>query len=530
MPAERLSATPVRVLMAVIPRWRIVAASRRQPGDDPLLVVDRGAVVDCCSRAAEEGVIPGLSVRAAQLRCPDAVVVPHDPASEEVLFDEVVREIETSVAPSVHVVRPGVVAVTARGVARFYGGEHAAAQRMSEVLARIGYTDAGISVADGLFAAEVAGSEAASSQDHAPKILNPGMSTAFLASHDVSVLARTGRVDESLVRTLRQLGLTTLGAFAGLDRQHVVQRFAEAGQRAHDWARGMDVTVLSAHRLEDDDAMEVVLDDPEPSGAQVVAVVRPVAEEFMAGLAANGRVCSQARILIRATTGLSERTWRQPWQFSSDDLVARLSRQLDDLPRTVDEFGADEFCQSGVEAVRIVPTIHRAGEAAEGLFGARPTEHLVHVISQLQEKLGPEGVLVGEVAGGRMLKDRRRLVPFGTVAEDARPVDRPWPGHLDGPAPGIVYSRPLPARLETTDGMPLTTSSDLPTISPGWFHDGTSRRRVIAWAGPWPVHQRWWSTPAVSVERVQLVTEDQQAWVLAGSADRWWVEARYDEA
>ena len=66
---------------------------------------------------------------------PEAVVVPHDPASEEILFDEVVREIEKSVAPSVHVVRPGVAAVAARGVARFYGGERAAAQRMSEVLA-----------------------------------------------------------------------------------------------------------------------------------------------------------------------------------------------------------------------------------------------------------------------------------------------------------------------------------------------------------------------------------------------------------
>ncbi|MCM8899194.1 hypothetical protein LRP60_11880, partial [Cutibacterium acnes] len=43
------------------------------------------------------------------------------------IFDEVVREIEKSVAPSVHVVRPGVAAVAARGVARFYGDEVAAA-------------------------------------------------------------------------------------------------------------------------------------------------------------------------------------------------------------------------------------------------------------------------------------------------------------------------------------------------------------------------------------------------------------------
>ena len=528
--AERLSPFPVRVLLMVIPQWRIVAASRLHPGDAPLMIADRGVVIDCCARAAEEGVIPGLRVRAAQLRCPEGVVVPYDSASEEVLFDEVVREIEKSVAPSVHVVRPGVAAVAARGVARFYGDEVAAAERMVNVLTHIGYPHVGVSVADGLFAAEVAATDNSGEGKRAPVFLASGTSRAFLAPYDVSVLARTGRADGELVRTLRQLGLTTMGAFADLDRQHVVQRFADAGQRAHDWARGMDVTMLSSRRPQDDDAMEVVFDDPEPSGAQVVAKVRPVVEELMTRLAETGRVCSQVRILLRATTGFSEHTWRQPWQFSGDDLLARLSRQLSDLPRGTDEFGADEFCQSGVQAVRIVPTIHRAGEAAEGLFGARPTEHLVHVISQLQERLGPEGVLVGEVAGGRMLKDRRRLVPFGTVVENARPVDRPWPGHLDGPAPGIVYSRPLPARLETTDGMPLTTSSDLPTITPGWFHDGTSRRRVIAWAGPWPVHQRWWSTPTVSVERVQLITEDQQAWVLAGSADRWWIEARYDEA
>ncbi|WP_288784840.1 DNA polymerase Y family protein [uncultured Cutibacterium sp.] len=530
MSAERLSPFPVRVLLVVVPKWRVVAASRRHPGDDPLMVVDRGVVIDCCARAAEEGVVPGLRVRAAQLRCPGGVVVPYDPASEEVLFDEVVREIEKSVAPSVHVVRPGVAAVAARGVARFYGSEIAAAERMANVLTHIGYPQVGVSVADGLFTAEVAATDGSGEGKRGPILLPSGTSRAFLAPYDVSVLARTGRADEGLIRTLRQLGLTTMGAFAGLDRQHVAQRFAEAGQRAHDWVRGMDVTVLLSRRPQNDDAVEVVLDDPEPSGAQVVTKVRPVVEELMTRLAETGRVCSQARILLRATTGFSERTWRQPWQFNSDDLLARLLRQFDDLPRGTDEFGADEFCQSGVEAVCIVPTIHRAGEAAGGLFGARPTEHLVHVISQLQEKLGPEGVLVGEVAGGRMLKDRRRLVPFGTVVEDARPVDRPWPGHLGGPAPGIVYSRPLPARLETTDGMPVTTSSDLPTITLGWFHDGRSRRRVIAWAGPWPVHQRWWSTPAVSVERVQLVTEDQQAWVLAGSADRWWVEARYDEA
>lgn len=294
MSVERLSPFPVRVLLMVVPKWQIVVASRRYPGDDPLMIVDRGIVIDCCARAAEEGVVPGLRVRAAQLRCPEGIVVPYDPASEEILFDEVVREIEKFVAPSVHVVRPGVAAVAARGVARFYGSEVAAAERMVNALTHLGYPHVGVSVADGLFAAEVAATDGNGDGKRNPVFLTSGTSRAFLAPYDISVLARTGRASEGLVRTLCQLGLTTMGAFADLDPQHVVQRFADAGQRAHNWARGMDVTVLSPRRPQDDDAMEVVLDDPEPSGTQIVSKVRPMVEEFMTRLAETGRVCSQA--------------------------------------------------------------------------------------------------------------------------------------------------------------------------------------------------------------------------------------------
>lgn len=47
--AERLSPFPVRVLLMVIPQWRIVAASRLHPGDAPLMIADRGVVIDCCA-------------------------------------------------------------------------------------------------------------------------------------------------------------------------------------------------------------------------------------------------------------------------------------------------------------------------------------------------------------------------------------------------------------------------------------------------------------------------------------------------
>ncbi|MBD4633489.1 DNA polymerase Y family protein, partial [Xanthomonas citri pv. citri] len=83
--------------------------------------------------------------------------------------------------PSVHVVRPGVAAVAARGVARFYGDEVAAAERMVNVLTHIGYPHVGVSVADGLFAAEVAATDNSGEGKRAPVFLASGTSRAFLA-------------------------------------------------------------------------------------------------------------------------------------------------------------------------------------------------------------------------------------------------------------------------------------------------------------------------------------------------------------
>ncbi|WP_130865900.1 DNA polymerase Y family protein [Acidipropionibacterium timonense] len=558
-----LSTSPARVILVRIPQWRVWSArnhlgrghsegSRAEGSraeepfdpDVPLLVVDRGRVIACCDRAAEEGVEVGLRTRAAQLRCPDAVVVDHDPQIEAEGFARVVAAIEAGVAPGVHVVRPGVAAVQARGPARFYGSEEAAARRLLEVVrcpddpGTAGHPGATVAVADGLFAAEQAAALATPL-----RIVPSGRSRVFLSDLDVAVL---GRPD--LTTTLHGLGLRTLGLFAELDRADVSSRFGPDGLLCHELARGMDVPVLSPYRPSDDHAVEVVLDDPLASADEIEAAVRPAVEALMAELGATGRVCSEARILVRSTSGLSERTWRQPWLLDADDLVTRVLRQVARVPGSssatrsptgwpgvgrpgtgsgeVDE----DFCQRGVEAIRIVPTVHSAAEQAEGLFGARPAEHLVHVIARVQGRLGPESVLVPDVVGGRLLKDRRRLTPFGSVPDDrARPVGRPWPGHLDGPAPTIVYDRPPRVEVRAEDGSCLRVDDEFVTGEPVWLTAGGRRCRVVAWAGPWPVHQRWWDAHATRIDRLQVVTDDRQAWVLATSSGTWWAEARYDE-
>ena len=52
---------------------------------------------------------------------------------------------------------------------------------------------------------------------------------------------------------------------------------------------------------------------------------------------------------------------------------------------------------------------------------------------------------------------------------------------------------------------------------------------VQAWAGPWPLEERWWdSARRRRRARLQLVTADGQARLLTLESGRWRVEATYD--
>jgi protein ImuB len=59
--------------------------------------------------------------------------------------------------------------------------------------------------------------------------------------------------------------------------------------------------------------------------------------------------------------------------------------------------------------------------------------------------------------------------------------------------------------------------------------DGGPWLAVTAWAGPWPVTERWWDGAGGRRRaRFQLVTEDGNAWLAAVQDGQWLIEASYD--
>jgi protein ImuB len=518
-----------RTMVLWCPDWPVRAARSAAdlPQDAPLALIDHGLVFACSPSARQEGVRRGLTVREAQFRCTDLVVLPYDRDLDRRAFEPVLDGIE-ALTPGVAVVRPGTCAIRARGPVRYYGGEEAAALALLNYLHTTGLTEARVGIADGPFAAE----QAARRGGVPVRIIPPGGSAAFLAPLPVAEV-----VDGPLGILLARLGVHTLGQLAALPEQDVHRRFGAAAARAHGRASGHEreevVPRTPAPVFDRGQDFEPALDRID----QLAFALRSTADDFVRALREQTLVCTAVSILVTTEDGsLTDRAWRHPRWFTATDLIDRVRWQLQGEGR------AGSGLAAGI--VRVVFTPDRVDAVAnheDGLWGTGPDERIHHALTRVQGLVGHTGVVTATVGGGRMLADRQRWVPWGddtAPGADARGAARPWSGSLGGLTPSTVYREHRPVTLLTADGRPVT-ADDRGALAgePASFRPdsvdptgrGTGPHRVVGWAGPWPVQERWWDPEtARTVQRLQIVDDTGDAWLLALDDRGWRAEARYD--
>ena len=515
-----------RTMVLWSPDWPITAVVREESlsPEAPIALIDKGMVFACSAAARADGVKRGLRVREAQSRCPALVVLPYLPVLDSRAFEPVVTALE-GMTPGVQVMRPGMLAVRARGPAGYYGGEKPAALAFIGALADLGIRGARVGIADGPFTAEQA-----ARLTPTVRVVPAGTSAAFLEALSVGLLG-----DVALVTLLRRLGIHTLGEFSTLDPVDVRERFGSAGARLHSLASGHDSRSVAARtpprQLERVVDFEPALDRVD----QVTFGVLAISEHFLEGLTAARLVCTAVRIEIESESGgFSGRSWLHPRSFTATEVVDRVRWQLQG---GTTEAGLD----SGVVRVRITPeNVDSIGNHEHGLWGAGPDERVHHALSRVQSMLGHEEVLTAVVGGGRALADRQQLVAWGDRPADAAAAvaRQPWPGQLPAPAPATVFAVPHPVHVLSASGEPVSVDGrGALSGSPARFSGsaGSRARDITAWAGPWPLDERWWSNEggrAVgvrrSIHRFQVVDADGIAWLLVLDGDHWVAEARYD--
>ena len=228
----------------------------------------------------------------------------------------------------------------------------------------------------------------------------------------------------------------------------------------------------------------------------------------------------------------------------------------------------------------LVPEEVRPDEGRQlGFWGndAAVDSRAARALARVQGLLGPGAALTGVLQGGRDYTEQVHLVPWGEPrvpirlgapaggagqgqtgsawagTSKARRPPRPstsvrgsrrmtakpgpdknetplWPGHLPGLAPAVVHQPPLPAQVTDESGDPVSvgsrgTASARPTrLTIG----GGKQMAISAWAGPWPLEERWWDAGGRRRARFQVCTVEGAAYLLAREGQRWWVEATYD--
>ncbi len=223
--------------------------------------------------------------------------VTEDPGADARAFAPVVERLERLVT-GVQVVRPGLCVVRARGPARWYGNERAAALALVQAVAEAipAGDDALIvkgAVADGPFTAE----RAARVGDPVA-VVPEGESAAFLAPLPIRALG-----DPELVDLLPRLGVHTLGDFAALPDTAVRERFGARGAHLHALAAGRDSRPVIARTPPPELVREVAFEPPLTLVDQVAFGVRVTADEFIAGLMAARLVCTELLVAITSEGG-----------------------------------------------------------------------------------------------------------------------------------------------------------------------------------------------------------------------------------
>lgn len=535
---------PTRTLVVHCADWSLTVAGVGR--DDAAIAVRANRVVAASAPAREAGITIGLRRREAQRRCPHVAVLAPDPPREARAFEVVAAALD-ALTPRVEVTEPGTIAFATRGPSRYFGGDAALARRAARLVVEAAGPAAQvrIGVADGAFAALLAARRAGHAaagiagvaDEPGSLVVPPGATPAFLAGYPVRALSLALH-EPDLLDVWHRLGLRTLAALAALPPADVLARFGPPGIIGHRLASGLDARPLDARRPAPERAVTQELDPPADTIDRVAFPAKVLADALHAGLATDGLACTQ--VAVEAETEHGEvlvRHWRHEGALDAGAVAERVRWQLDGWLSG----SARTRPSAGIVRLTLVPAEIVAARGRQlGFWGGETLvdERVLRAVARVQGLLGADAVTVPEVVGGRGPAERIARVSVGAVDLTAprsatRPdaVEAPWPGTIPAPAPAVVAGVPEAVEVVDAEGEPVRVTGRAEVSAPPHRLRRSGGRQVglAAWAGPWPVDERWWD-PARHRRRArfQVVDDAGCAHLLAVEAGRWWLEASYD--
>ena len=404
-------------------------------------------------RGAGRGVQRGIRRREAQGRCPELVVIDHDPSRDARAFEPVVAALD-ELCPRIEILRPGRCALAARGPARYFGGEEAFWPRSTSRSTRCVPTGRAASGSPTVRSPPCWPPASTARRPEAQHVEPPGQSRAFLAAvpgHRPRAPGAGRPVAAPRPAPARRPGRPAAGAGAGPLRSPTASS-PTAWPAASTSAR-------SRPRVPPPDfSAAAELDPPADRVDRAAFVAKTLADTLHDELAPRGLACT--RILIEAETEHGEelaRLWRHDGALDrgrhrrAGAVAARRVAERADVGGP-----ADVRHRQGPPHARRGAARHRPPARVLGRQRRSTTNGRRAPLARVQGMLGPAAVGTAVLQGGRSPAERARFVPWG----DAREADRPeleadvspWPGAVPPPAPAFVHAPPLAADVVDAAG------------------------------------------------------------------------------
>lgn len=491
--------------------WSAVVAAKSS--NSPCAVVHGQRVISRTPAAMRYGVQVGMRRRHAQALCPDIEIVAHEPNRDRSAFDTVIRTVNELV-PLIEVSEPGLIVFAVRGPSRYMGGDEPMALKIIDALKTSIAANSlvGVGVADSRLAANIAAHASAVASNRsglfAPYLVEPDKTSDWLAPQSVRVLSEFANINRETISLLERLGLNTLHDVCALGESVLAGRFGELGVELHRLSRGDEQHQLVVVVPPPEHLCVEKFDEPVCDQQVVVNSVQRMASAFTEYFSIHGTVCVRIIIAFESEDGKrSERLWYRPQGLTASAIVESAKWQLEAWP-----------VATGLARVQLIADEVRADTARQlKLWGGttQTDETATQAIGRLSELLGSSAVQIAKWQGGRDLLDSYELVSATHVQtidnanSDKQLTVAKWRGALPTPSPSVVYNEPVQVQINDQHGKLLSVSArhEL-SASPVVVIIGTTSYKVISWAGPWPVEERWWDTArGRRLVRLQLVCE-----------------------
>jgi protein ImuB len=284
-------------------------------------------------------------------------------------------------------------------------------------------------------------------------------------------------------------------------------RFGELGVELHRLARGDEQHPLAAVAPPPEHLCSRAFEEPVFDQQTLLNNVQTMAEEFSDYFVKRGAICVRLILKFESETGPhSERLWYRPqgltaraitesakWQIESSSHKSPLVR----VQLIADEVRTDTACQ-----LKLWGGITQVDETAGRAIG------------RLTELLGSTAVQLVKWQGGRDLQENFQLVSASHFqlrqSEVVTTTDKPkWRGSLPTPSPSVVYSEPpLVQVVDKNKNLLRVSARHELSADPEQLIINQQNHKIISWAGPWPVEEKWWDTArSRRLVRLQVVIE-----------------------